>query len=216
MNGVRAQVESALEAAEEDGLLPLVPAGHPVLRHVTEPVDGQVDEAQLDALIEAMRRTMRAAPGVGLAAPQVGIGLRLAVMQDSAEIPDGAANVRERQAFDFRAILNARYTAVGDERRSFYEGCLSVPGYQAVVERPRSVRLQGVDAAGRALDEELVGWPARIAAHEIDHLDGVLYLDRAQLRSLASDQAVAALWSDPSPELAARVLGFPLAPGQIL
>lgn len=209
MTDIRAQVEAALASAR-DGVLPFAPAGHPVLRARTVPFDGQVDDPTLDELVEAMRRTMLAAPGVGLAAPQVGIGLRLAVMGDAADVPEGTANVRERLPLPFRTIINPRYAAVGGQRRSFYEGCLSIPGYQAVVSRARTVHLTGLTAGGGAIDEELTGWPARIAAHEIDHLDGTLYLDRAELRSLAANEVVAAVWSDASPAAASRALGFPV------
>src|SRR5690606_17452367 len=102
------------------------------------------------------------------------------------------------------------YTPVGSGRAAFFEGCLSVPGYQAVVARPTEVRLTGQDEHGRALDEVFSGWPARIVQHETDHLDGTLYLDRAEPRSLSSQQAVADRWAQPSPERAARALGFDL------
>lgn len=219
------QIHAALDdARQNEGILPLVPAGAPVLRERAEPFDGQVDDDVLAELVQAMRETMRAAPGVGLAAPQVGIGVQLFVAEDP--VPDHvspeAQDARERSHLPFRAILNGEYEDIGDERVSFYEGCLSVPGYQAVVERSRQVRLTGADASGAAVDELMTGWPARIIAHETDHLHGILYLDRAEIRSLASDEAVAVLWNQATPDAAARALGFPLAqgtlaaPGQIL
>ncbi len=72
------------------------------------------------------------------------------------------------------------------------------------------MRLRGLDERGRAVDEEVAGWPARIVQHETDHLDGTLYLDRAEVRSLASNAAMADLWSQPTPERAASALGFEL------
>lgn len=83
-------------------------------------------------------------------------------------------------------LVNPRYEAVDDQRVSFYEGCLSVVGYQAVVARHRSVRLTGQDEHGGPLDEVVDGWTARIVQHETDHLAGTLYLDRARLRSLSA------------------------------
>jgi peptide deformylase len=107
--------------------------------------------------------------------------------------------------------VNPRYTGVGDERVPFYEGCLSVRGWQAVVARFRQVHLTGQDETGRPLDEVVTGWPARIVQHETDHLDGVLYVDRAELRSLVADSDIgAALAGEPSPTTAARLLGFDL------
>ncbi|CAM5724395.1 Peptide deformylase OS=Streptomyces glaucescens OX=1907 GN=def1 PE=3 SV=1 [Streptomyces glaucescens] len=86
-----------------------------------------------------------------------------------------------------------------------------MPGWQAVVARPARVRLTGADECGRALDEVVSGWPARIVQHETDHLDGALYLDRAESRSLSSNQAMAgALVAQPTPHEAARALGFGL------
>ena len=111
----------------------------------------------------------------------------------------------------FRVLVNPRYVPVGDERAAFYEGCLSVVGYQAVVRRARQVHLTGADEHGAPLDEVLTGWPARIVAHETDHLGGVLYVDRAELRSLTATDDLGASWAAPArPTRAAQVLGFPL------
>jgi peptide deformylase len=195
-----------------DGGLPLaiVAAGDPVLRRGTEPFDGQLEPALLARFVEALRITMRAAPGVGLAAPQVGVPLRIAVIEDPAPVPEEVRLVRGRVPQPFRVLVNPTYEPVGDVRAAFFEGCLSVPGWQAVVARPAEVRLTGQDEHGQALDEVFTGWPARIVQHETDHLDGVLYLDRAESRSLSSNQAMAERWAQPAPEEAARALGFEL------
>ncbi|WGW11016.1 peptide deformylase [Saxibacter everestensis] len=212
---LRNLVERALGWADEhDGIMPIVAAGDPVLRTPADTFDGQLEDALLCRLIDSMRATMKAAPGVGLAAPQVGIPLRLAVLEDSAPVDPDVALARERTPLPFRVIVNPSYTAIGAREASFYEGCLSVPGYQAVVNRSAAIRLQGFDERGEVLDEEVTGWPARIVAHETDHLDGILYLDRAETRSLATHQAVAGLWDQPSPEHAAGALGFRLGSGR--
>ena len=202
-------VEAA--AARPDGLAPIVRAGHPALRAVAVPFDGQLSDAELAALLSLMRRTMRAAPGVGLAAPQVGLPLALAVLEDPG-VPDPAvAAVRERAPLAPRVLVNPSYAAVDDERAAFYEGCLSVIGYQAVVPRHRRVRLTGTDEHGTPLDELVTGWTARIVQHETDHLGGTLYLDRAELRSLSATDELGARWAaEPTPSTAARTLGFPL------
>ncbi|MER7185004.1 peptide deformylase [Streptomyces hyaluromycini] len=192
------------------GPLPIVAAGDPVLRRGTEPYDGQLAPALLARFVEALRVTMHAAPGVGLAAPQVGVPLRIAVIEDPAPVPAEVAAARGRVPQPFRVLVNPAYEPVGTARAAFFEGCLSVPGWQAVVARHAEVRLRGQDENGRALDEVFAGWPARIVQHETDHLDGMLYLDRAELRSLSSTEAMAERWTQPTPATAAQALGFTL------
>lgn len=217
MTAGRASSDRALRDAIEQhldtharGVLPIVHAGHPVLRVPAARYDGQLGDL-LPALLESMRLTMLDAPGVGLAAPQIGIGLALAVVQDPGVGETELADVRERTPLAYRVLVNPDYDGAGSDRRSFYEGCLSVPGYQAVVSRHRSVRLTCTDETGRAVDEVLTGWPARIVQHETDHLRGELYLDHARTRSLASNENLARYWSDtPDPTRAAQVMSFPL------
>ncbi|MDQ0766162.1 peptide deformylase [Streptomyces canus] len=198
------------ELLATDGPLPIVTAGEPVLRRVSEPYDGQLDAALLSRFVEALRVTMHAAPGVGLAAPQVGVPLRIAVVEDPAPVPEEVREARGRVPQPFRVLVNPSYEPVGAERAAFFEGCLSVPGWQAVVARPAQVRLTCEDENGRPVDEVFSGWPARIVQHETDHLDGMLYLDRAELRSLSSNQAMAERWTQPTPQQAAASLGFEL------
>ncbi|MFI2433280.1 peptide deformylase [Streptomyces sp. NPDC018693] len=192
------------------GPLPIVAAGDPVLRAGTEPYDGQLSPALLARFVEALRVTMRAAPGVGLAAPQVGVALRIAVIEDPAPVPEEVRVARGRVPQPFRVLVNPSYEPVGGERAAFFEGCLSVPGWQAVVARHARVRLTGADELGRPVDEEFTGWPARIVQHETDHLAGMLYLDRAEIRSLSSSRAMTERWAQATPERAARELGFEL------
>ncbi|MBQ0826092.1 peptide deformylase [Streptomyces tagetis] len=207
----RASLAERVEAlVGAGGPVPIVAAGDPVLRRPAEPYDGQLGPDLLARFVEALRVTMHAAPGVGLAAPQVGVGLRIAVIEDPATVPDEVRTARGRVPVPFRVLVNPVYEPVGGARAAFYEGCLSVPGWQAVVARPASVRLTGVDERGRPLDEVVTGWPARIVQHETDHLDGTLYVDRAEPRSLASNQAVAERWAQPTPGRAAAALGFDL------
>jgi peptide deformylase len=192
------------------GPLPIVAAGDPVLRRAAEPFDGGLDPSLLARFVAALRDTMRAAPGVGLAAPQVGVPLRLAVIEDPAPVPDEIREVRGRVPLPFRVLVNPVYEPVGAARAAFFEGCLSVPGWQAVVARPAEVRLLAQDEHGNPVDEVFTGWPARIVQHETDHLDGMIYLDRADLRSLSSNEAMAQRWTQPTPAEAAKALGFPL------
>jgi peptide deformylase len=192
---LRAAVVDLLDRADAaaggpgTGLLPIVQAGAPVLRAPAASYTGQLGDV-LPRLLDAMRRTMHAAPGVGLAAPQVGIGLAIAVVEDAGAAAD---DPRERSPLPYRVLIDPRYEPLpgpdGEpERAAFHEGCLSVSGWQAVVARHRRVRLTCRDETGAPVDEVLVGWPARIVQHETDHLAGVLYLDHARLRTLTSNE----------------------------
>ncbi|WP_415976793.1 peptide deformylase [Rhodococcus sp. 077-4] len=194
------------------GVVPIVTAGNPVLRSRAARYDGQLDSRTLAELIEVMRATMHDAPGVGLAAPQIGIPLQIAVVEDLFDVGEAVTHARERTPLPFRVLINPRYTPVGSRTAGFYEGCLSVPGYQAVVTRAAEVRLECTDETGREIDEVTVGWPARIVAHETDHLAGRLYIDSAHTRSLTTTENYGELWSDPTPERAAQALGFAVDP----
>ncbi|WP_067701363.1 peptide deformylase [Nocardia jejuensis] len=191
--------------------LPIAAAGDPVLRVPAARYDGQLTSEQLSRLISAMRDTMYAAPGVGLAAPQIGIPLRLAVVEDRADVPPEVRAARERFPLPFRVLINPEYHAVGEARSAFFEGCLSVPGWAAVVARPTTVRVRGANEHGESFDEEVSGWTARILQHETDHLDGTLYLDRAITRSLTSAENFTEHWNQPTPENAARALRFDIS-----
>ncbi|MGV8871473.1 MAG: peptide deformylase [Rhodococcus sp. (in: high G+C Gram-positive bacteria)] len=207
-------VDSVRELLTEarGGVVPIVAAGHPVLRSKAERCAGQLDSETFAELIEVMRATMHDAPGVGLAAPQIGIPLQIAVIEDLFDVGADVVRVRGRTPLPFRVLVNPRYTPVGSETAGFYEGCLSVPGYQAVVTRATEVRLECTDEIGREIDEVVRGWPARIVAHETDHLAGTLYIDTANTRSFTTNEQYGELWSDPEPDRAAQALGFSVDP----
>ena len=202
---IRDAVRRLLDA---DELPPVVQAGHPVLRQLAAPYDGQLDDVELAALVDRMREVMHEAPGVGLAAPQLGIPLQVAVLEDQYDLDPVSAAVRHREQMEFFVIVNPHYTPLGTEMASFYEGCLSVNGYQAVVTRYRNVELRYLTPAGEPVEEWFSGWQARIVQHETDHLHGTLYLDRAEIRSLASNAEHSARWATPDIEDARRSLGF--------
>ncbi|SEH02071.1 peptide deformylase [Nonomuraea solani] len=159
--------------------------GDPVLRGTAEPYDGQLPDGLLRELLDAMFRHLPGV-GVGLAAPQIGIPLALAVIEDVADVPPELAAERERVPQPALELVNPVVTPLGSRYHAFYEGCLSVEGLTAVVPRHTQVHLSALDGGGRAYELELSGWPARIAQHETDHLNGVLYLDRAEPRSLST------------------------------
>ncbi|MFF1254269.1 peptide deformylase [Pseudarthrobacter sp. NPDC058329] len=209
---IRETVERILSAGT---LPPIVQAGHPALRQRAAAYDGQLSFDQLERLITLMREVMHEAPGVGLAAPQLGIPLQLAVVEDQYDVDPEAAALRHRSPLDFLAVLNPRYTPMGHGLASFYEGCLSINGLQAVVSRHNNVLLEFQTPDGAAAQREFSGWQARIVQHETDHLNGVLYLDRAQLRSLSSNAEYAAHWAEPGISKAQEGLGFDAGPAGI-
>lgn len=185
---------------------PIVQAGASVLRRVSESVPSSLlATRELRALVELMTEVMRHAPGVGLAAPQIGVPLRVFVAEDPeerlAELPEGRAAERGRVALPLTVLVNPRLEPEGDERVTFYEGCLSVRGYGALVPRHQAVRVTGVDVEGRPLALRLRGWPARIMQHELDHLQGTLYIDRMLSRSFATDAELPRLGALPLEEL---------------
>jgi peptide deformylase len=197
-------------------LLTIVECGDPILRRVADPVDPKdLATREIQQLIEQMRATMEAAPGVGLAAPQVGVGIQLVVIEDGPQrwghLSPEERMARERRTLPFTVLVNPVVQPQDDhDRVSFFEGCLSVPGLTGVVVRHRSVRVEALDAHGRPIDRVFSGWAARIVQHEIDHLEGRLYLDRVETRSLSSTANHAHLWAGRSLLEAADTLGFRL------
>jgi peptide deformylase len=162
-------------------LLKIVQVGVPVLRSGTRPLTRtEIRDSEIQQLIEWMRETMREAPGVGLAAPQIGLPLRLAVIEDLADVPD-----KERTPVPFHVIINPQLT-LGAGIVEHYEGCLSLEGFQALVPRAQAVTVDALDHNGDPVKIEASGWYARILQHEIDHLDGTLYIDRMHTRTFAT------------------------------
>ncbi|AKV04058.1 Peptide deformylase [Labilithrix luteola] len=169
----------------------IVQTGAPVLRGRAQDVPSdRLDTPAFKDLVEVMIATMREAPGVGLAAPQIGVPLRVIVLEDREELlanlTDAERKERERVPFDTRVFVNPVLKAIGDEKVTFLEGCLSVTGYVALVERSREVEVNGLDENGEAQTWRVRGWPARILQHEVDHLNGTLYIDRMMSRSFAT------------------------------
>jgi len=146
--------------------------GDPILRRKAERVR-QIDE-QIRQLLEEMVETMLEAPGIGLAAPQIGISCRCIVVRDKAD----------SEAERIYKLINPRVLARRGEQIG-YEGCLSLPTLQAEVRRPQQIVVQAWDENGEPLRIEAEGLLARCILHEIDHLDGVLFIDRANPKTLA-------------------------------
>lgn len=135
---------------------------------------------ELYELVADMQDTMRAANGAGLAAPQIGVGLRVVVFGFES-------NPRYPQAEPVPStiLVNPELTPLSDELEEGWEGCLSVPGLRGAVARPAEVHVRALDRQGQPFELHLRGFPAVVAQHECDHLDGVVYVDRADPRSLS-------------------------------
>jgi peptide deformylase len=153
---------------------PILKMGDPRLLRVARPVEA-FGTAELDALIADMFDTMAAAGGVGLAAPQIGVGLQLVVFgfEHSARYPDAPAVPRT-------ILLNPTITPLSDEKEDGWEGCLSVPGMRGVVPRFKRIGYTGFDPSGGPIDRQAEGFHARVVQHEVDHLLGRLYPSRIE------------------------------------
>ncbi len=193
--------------------LKIVQAGEPVLRAEARELSiAEIRTPKIQSLIEMMRATMRDAPGVGLAAPQVGESLRIAVVEDREEYFQGAEPAwiaeRERLPVPCYVLINPRLTVTDAEPVEFFEGCLSVAGFTALVPRARAVRVEFRNEQADRVVVEARGWHARILQHEIDHLHGRLYLDRMETRSFATTANHARHWRDLPTRDARAALGL--------
>jgi len=143
--------------------------GDPRLLERAPPVE-KFDTPELHALLADMHDTMIAADGVGLAAPQIGVGLQVVIFgfQHSERYPDA-------EPVPYTILINPTLTPLGDEMEDGWEGCLSVPGMRGVVPRYLKLRYQGYDPYGKPLDRTVSGFHARVVQHETDHLNGILY-----------------------------------------
>ena len=153
-------------------VLPILRIGDPRLRSVSRPVD-RFDTAELHELVADMFDTMAAADGAGLAAPQIGVPLRVMIFG-----VDANPRYPDVEAVPTTVLVNPEYEVVDDAVQGFWEGCLSVPGMRGYVERPGAIRYRGFDQFGRPLEREARDFHAIVFQHEYDHLDGILYPDR--------------------------------------
>jgi peptide deformylase len=181
----------------------IVQVGETVLRVKSKLVQrDEILSARTEKLIAQMRDAMRNAPGVGLAAPQIGVPLSIAVIEDKPEymkdIPEEVLAARERRPVPFHVIINPVLTLRPGSPVEFFEGCLSLAGFTAIVPRSQEVRVECLDQHGEPQVIEASGWYARILQHEIDHLNGTLYIDRMLSRSFSSVENHARHWKDRS------------------
>jgi peptide deformylase len=179
--------------------LPIVQVGEAVLRQRARPLaPEEIRSKEIQKLIAHMRETVRKAPGVGLAAPQIGLALQLAVIEDRKEyhkeLSAEQLALRERRPVGFHVLINPTVTPLENKTVEFFEGCLSLPGFFALVPRARRVRVECLDERGKPRRIEASGWYARILQHEIDHLHGHLYIDRMYGRSFTSVENFGRFW----------------------
>jgi peptide deformylase len=193
--------------------LKILQVGEPVLRQPARTLSAEeIQSPPIQQLIELMRETMYDAPGVGLAAPQIGLPLQLAVIEDRLEyhrdIPAEQLAARRRVPIPFHVLINPQLSIAQASEVAFFEGCLSLAGFVALVPRALAVQVHCMNERGepRVIDAE--GWYARILQHEIDHLNGTLYIDRMEARSFTTSMNYTRFWQEKAVEQVHADLGL--------
>jgi peptide deformylase len=169
-------------------ILKVARMGHPVLRRPARPIDkSDIKSPLFQKLVDDMLETMHEYHGVGLAAPQVHEGLRVFVAMLDDE-PDATS--------DAHVIINPQITPVTDAKEEGWEGCLSIPDIRGMVPRHVDINVRALDRHGKTIDLRLKNFPARVAQHETDHLDGILFFDRMRsMETLTFLDEFAKYWS---------------------
>lgn len=194
-------------------LLKIRQAGDPVLRGSARALTpDEIRSSAIEELIERMRATMSDAPGVGLAAPQIGEPIRLVVIEDRPDTLEGISaedlKARERSAIPFHALFNPVLRIEDPTIAEFFEGCLSVHGFVALVPRAIGVRVDALDHHANPMTIHARGWYARILQHETDHLEGTLCIDRMEPRSFTTSDNHARYWRSKPIDEVADTLGL--------
>ena len=157
--------------------------GHPRLRVPAVPYPTEhLGSAEFNELVSDMRETLHAYGGIGLAAPQIDVSLRIVVI----EIENTSTRYGEIEHTPFEVYINPTITSIADETAGYWEGCLSVPGMMGYVERPQHIRVDYMTPGGVDKSIEAHGFLATVVQHEVEHLDGTLYVDRIKDLSLFS------------------------------
>jgi len=146
--------------------------GHPLLQQVAAPV-GEFNTTELDALLLDMFDTMAALDGAGLAAPQIGVNLRVVIFA-----VQGNPRYPEVEDVPSTVLINPQISVRNDEQEDGWEGCLSLPGLRGLVPRNRAIHYRGYDSRGERVERDANDFHARVVLHEVDHLDGILYPQR--------------------------------------
>lgn len=182
----------------EQARLEIVQIGNPILRQrARELSKEEILSPQIQQLIEMMKATMHGV-GVGLAAPQIGCSLQIAVIKDTKEyqktIPIELLKLREREPVPLHVIINPKLIIDESESVQFFEACLSIPNCIGLVPRARRVRVTALNEKAEPIVIEAKGWYARILQHEIEHLHGNLFIDCALTRSLSTTENYEKYW----------------------
>jgi peptide deformylase len=149
--------------------------GHPLLRQPAQAIEpGEIGSEKLGRLIDDMVDTLQDYSGIGLAAPQIAEPVRLAII----EIPDESARYDNLESVPLMVFINPVIEIIDPATHGYWEGCLSVPGLRGFVERPQHVKISYTSVQGEALELEVQGFAATVFQHELDHLDGKLFIDR--------------------------------------
>jgi peptide deformylase len=180
-------------------LLKLYQVGQSVLREEAKVVSAaQLKSKKTQDIIDFMISTLRDAPGVGLAAPQVGEALRIVIIEDKAKyhqpIPKELLKEQGRKVVLLKVLINPEIEIIDEDSSIYFEGCLSVDGYVAAVPRYKVVRVKALGRDGKSLSYLAFDWQARILQHEVDHLDGTIYMDKMLKNSFMNINNFAKLW----------------------
>jgi peptide deformylase len=177
---------------------PILRMGHPVLARFADPVQDPASPA-IAALVEDLKDSLAAVGGTGLAAPQIGVPLRVVIFAVPPHRTTGAPDDQPQELIE---LINPEIAPLGDEIALGWEGCLSIPGMRGEVPRPARIRYRGLRLDGTMVNREVGGFHARVVQHECDHLDGMLYPMRmTDMRSFGfTDELIAAGTAAPFPQ----------------
>jgi peptide deformylase len=183
----------------EKAVLKVINNGHPLLRQKARPVtNAEIISHNMKRLITFMYDTMTDYDGAGLAAPQVNIDQQIILIEYKKEYLKGIRRKvileRDIQEIPFQILFNPILTPTDNNKTVFFEGCLSVPDSRALVQRHLNVDVTALDIKGQPITIHATGWYARILQHEIDHLNGKLYIDRMFTRSFTTTEHYERLW----------------------
>lgn len=157
--------------------------GHPTLRVKAQDVSlEELQSPEFKQLIQDMFETMEEEEGIGIAAPQIGVSKKVAIVGIPKENPryPEMEDQEDEDPFEILVVVNPKITVTDESKSGFWEGCLSVPGLRGYVERPKAISVDYIDLEGNAKTIEASGFAATVFQHELDHLDGVLYIDRIE------------------------------------
>lgn len=186
-------------------LLDVVQVGKSILRDSAKKLTvSNIKTAKTQQLIDLMIATLRAMPGVGLAAPQVGEPLQIIIIEDKKryhdDLPKALLAYQKRKPVKLHVIINPEIEIIEAAKEHLFEGCLSVAGYRAVVPRAKKISISGLDRNGKSLSFIAEGYLARIIQHEVDHLSGKLYIDKMHTKSFISEKSFSDNWAKATPE----------------